>query len=614
MLFLLSFFLVFIAPVAVQGECYAPGPAFPPVNRILNNTFLAQQLKPILDKVVLDNLISAVGWNPDNTSFALLVTSSEGTVWEYYHTASILGDYEDGQPTDVSGDTAFRVASISKTFTVYAVLLENEIGLEDPITKYIPELVEGGHIHEAFLEVQWDQITIRSLASQLSGIRREGGLSDLAVDTVQNPDPIANGFPPVDKSALAPCMKNSTDRACTSEEIFRTARNKTKVFNVNERSSYSNVAFSLLGLALERATGKPYDEVLRDSILKPLGMDHTRTTKPRGSAGIIPYGPNDWAQDLGADNPSGGVYTTPNDLAKYLRSILNSQLLPQSVINEWMKPHSWNAGLNSAYGMPWEILRTTKLTSDGRGTDLITKSGSLTGYYSNIILIPEFGLGLVISVAGDSAARPDLRENVVSALVPATEKLIRDEAKSVYASLFTAWGGDQDWSIKIKVPDEGPGLEVTKWVSNGTDFLSFYGRISGMPNDPEKWQALLIPTGVYTEHNKVNNPKGSTEVWRLTAVPKRDPAVASKVFDDFCITDVDAMMYGGLSIEEFTIYKASENSLVGSDGKMVALMVSIAGMRTYLFRDVRPFGAIGPSHEAARKMQNVQSPLNLNNR
>jgi hypothetical protein len=100
----------------------------------------------------------------------------------------------------------------------------------------------------------------------------------------------------------------------------------------------------------------------------------------------------------------------------------------------------------------------------------------------------------------------------------------------------------------------------------------------------------------------------------LTAVPKRDPAVASKVFDDFCITDVDAMMYGGLSIEEFTIYKASENSLVGSDGKMVALMVSIAGMRTYLFRDVRPFGAIGPSHEAARKMQNVQSPLNLNNR
>ena len=42
------------------------------------------------------------------------------------------------------------------------------------------------------------------------------GLSDLGVDTIQNPDPIANGFPPVDERFLAPCMKNSSDRACTS--------------------------------------------------------------------------------------------------------------------------------------------------------------------------------------------------------------------------------------------------------------------------------------------------------------------------------------------------------------------------------------------------------------
>jgi len=46
---------------------------------------------------------------------------------------------------------------------------------------------------------------------------RIGGLSDLAADTEANPDPIAHGFPPVDERFIAPCMKNSTDRACTSE-------------------------------------------------------------------------------------------------------------------------------------------------------------------------------------------------------------------------------------------------------------------------------------------------------------------------------------------------------------------------------------------------------------
>jgi len=50
-------------------------------------------------------------------------------------------------------------------------------------------------------------------------------------------------------------------------------------------------------------TGRPYDEIIQTSILEPLGMKHTRTTKPKDSAGIIPYGPNDWALPLGADNP-----------------------------------------------------------------------------------------------------------------------------------------------------------------------------------------------------------------------------------------------------------------------------------------------------------------------
>lgn len=64
------------------------------------------------------------------------------------------------------------------------------------------------------------------------------------------------------------------------------------------------MAFSLLGQALERATGKLYSDIISSSILQPLGMNHTRTTKPKDSMGIIPHGFNDWRLYLDAETPS----------------------------------------------------------------------------------------------------------------------------------------------------------------------------------------------------------------------------------------------------------------------------------------------------------------------
>lgn len=85
-------------------------------------------------------------------------------------------------------------------------------------------------------------------------------------------------------------------------EVIAMAAQKPKVFEVNDRSTYSNAAFALLGIILERATGKNYSEIISSSILEPLGMNHTSTTKPKDSMGVIPYGANDWGQELGAEN------------------------------------------------------------------------------------------------------------------------------------------------------------------------------------------------------------------------------------------------------------------------------------------------------------------------
>jgi CubicO group peptidase (beta-lactamase class C family) len=175
----LSFLLVFAFPIAVRAACYIPGPAFPTVDHVLNTTHYSG-LPAKLEAVIADILKHPDGWTINTTSFALQVTTSEETIWDYFYTAPILGEYKDSDPAPVTGDTAFRIASISKSFTVYGVLLENGVSLDDPITKYIPELKEGHWpdgpkgAPKAALLPDWDRITIRSLASQLSGISREG--------------------------------------------------------------------------------------------------------------------------------------------------------------------------------------------------------------------------------------------------------------------------------------------------------------------------------------------------------------------------------------------------------------------------------------------------------
>jgi hypothetical protein len=371
-----------------------------------------------------------------------------------------------------------------------------------------------------------------------------------------------------------PFLLSSLDcrNSLTISEIIQTARKRPKVFAPNDRSTYSNVAFSLLGMVLERATNKSYFDAISSSILQPLGMNHTRVTKPKDSEGVIPVGLNDWAQDIGADNPSGGIYCTANDLSKYLRSILSSTLLPQATINAWMKPHSWTSGTHAAYGMPWEILRTTKLTPDRRGIDIITKGGALTQYYATIIAVPEYGLGFTFLIAGDSPALVDLREKFIATLIPAVELLVREEARNVYAGTWVSGKDESDmnWSLSIEVDDIGPGLRVVDWLSNGTAFLPVYGEIKYMPSDAKKWQARLIPSGIYNDSEGLGS-----EIWRLTAIPDHEEEDKSKVFDDECFTEMDSVMYDGYSIEEFEI---------GRDEGGKGIWMNIRGMRTLLWR------------------------------
>lgn len=259
-----------------------------------------------------------------------------------------------------------------------------------------------------------------------------------------------------------------------------------------------------------------------------------------------------------------------------MRSILSTSLLPPHVVEDWMQPHSWsNRGSTSAYGMPWEILRTTRLTGDERPLDIVTKGGALKAYYSTIAMIPELGIGFSVLVAGNQQTMFVLRDRVTSALVPSIDNTVREAARRTYDgdyALTVDGRVDTDWRLSLEVEEGRPGLHIVEWVSNGTNFLDIYGHLQGVRSS--MWEARLLPSGVQMKDNTV-------EIWRIEITQDRDEGdeAEESVWGDASWTDIDDLQWADKSIGEFRITK-------GDDG--YATKIQMIGLRIELSRIEMP--------------------------
>ena len=86
-------------------------------------------------------------------------------------------------------------------------------------------------------------------------------------------------------------------------ELISGFKRRTAAFAPNYLATYSNVAFILLGLALESLTGQNYEAVISSTIFEPFDLRHTTLTKPADREGAIPNVTNDWNSDLSTYNP-----------------------------------------------------------------------------------------------------------------------------------------------------------------------------------------------------------------------------------------------------------------------------------------------------------------------
>ncbi|KAL8669528.1 MAG: hypothetical protein Q9168_005888 [Polycauliona sp. 1 TL-2023] len=558
--------------ILVQSWRLEPTNPFPPPILEQGNPALDAVFQSLEGKIQEAAKDESSPWITNLTSFSVVVTSAADALWTTSHTAPLLGNYSDGTPTPMSDQSYFRIASISKVFTVLAVLLQEKAGncsLRDPITRYIPELED----HADDDTIDWNSITLETLASQLSGVPREYGMSDFtdpfAGRVLGFDDPSNIGLPPVHGDDVPPCGYNHVgSRPCTRKEIIDGITQRPPMFQPNYKATYGNMNFVLLGLALENMTGLAYPEIVQTTIFNPLGMKRATLTKPADTEGIIPNITNDWYADIGTYGPTGGIYTTPSDLALFARSILTNKLLDKATTNAWFHPHSSSSSYSFAYGMPFEIFRTNSLLPQAseRIQTIVTKSGGLRGYTSQLLLIPEYDIALVVFVAGDGHLASWLREHILGALIPVVDRIARSQTSERLSGSYISSNITINSSLILEVQDRSR-LVITSWISNSTDFLSRYISFS----DPEHrgGKVQLLPSRIS------RGGKGNSEVWRTEFVRDDVPAEGEAVNMNL-IVDVDGFTYASRSLHEF-VFK-----LDGEDGH--ARKVNLPGFRITLDR------------------------------
>lgn len=324
--------------------------------------------------------------------------------------------------------------------------------------------------------------------------------------------------------------------------------------------SYSNIAYNLLGRALETVyPNQTYATIVKNLILDPVGMSSAGFDTPtNSSAAILPTNGEGWNyQPFGNYDPSGGLWSTPNELYLFAQALRNNELLCETETKRWLQPRAFLPSLHQLVGAPWEILRPTDLDIKvSRPIDIYTKSGGVAGYTSYLILIPEYDATITMNVAGNKAttAIQDLLPEVVKAISKFADGLARDQALKKYVGTYKGPSGSNS-TLALSL-DDGPGLKVSAFTMNGAPVVAGIATLQQLPANAS---ARIYPSAQGHGDSK-------KEVWKLL-VEKPAGFINSWAEMD-CATwlTLDPTRYNGLPLD--TIHMKMEE---GADVKHIEL-------------------------------------------
>lgn len=279
------------------------------------------------------------------------------------------------------GDTVMRLGSITKAFTgdVLAHLVANgTVGLSDPLTKWQPDLGPG-------VNGDLDRVTLLNLATHSGGFPRE---------VPHQPGPDDDPFSTITRDAFAGWIKKEPLLFAPGSSIL-----------------YSNFGFDLLAMAMSAAAKKPYPDLLKENITGPLGMKDTGFTLTDEQKARFMMGHDFEGKPL-PDVPtgevivgSGGLYSTPNDLLKWMKWHLDrfspddaeARTLDHALYlnRDGLKTVSGmdESGHMDAMGLGW-----VGMMAKGDRPFILQKAGGLQGTFTYIAFAPARNAAVFIAI------------------------------------------------------------------------------------------------------------------------------------------------------------------------------------------------------------------------
>jgi CubicO group peptidase (beta-lactamase class C family) len=244
-------------------------------------------------------------------------------------------------------NTVYQIGSTTKEFTAAVILKleeDNKLSLEDKLSKFFPKFKRG------------DEITIKNLLTHTSGL----------YEILRDPIAFNEGSQPRSK-----------------EKMLSYFADKPLYFNPGTQYSYCNSGYMMLGLIIEKVTGKSYEQVVKDLILQPLEMTHSGfdfagLKSPYKAIGYTKYTNTikepsiPW--DSTATYSAGALYSTVGDLYKWHNGLLSYKIYNKSSLEKATTPFLEGYGL----GCWIDTILNKKVVSHG-GNIL-----GFTGYFGRI--------------------------------------------------------------------------------------------------------------------------------------------------------------------------------------------------------------------------------------
>jgi CubicO group peptidase (beta-lactamase class C family) len=375
-----------------------------------------------------------------------------------------VADVESG--VEATPDTQFRIGSITKTFTAAAIMQLRDAGkldLEDPLDRH----VEGAAHRPA----------IRRLLSHASGLQRETQ----------------------DQSWL-------TLRFASPDELLETLAQAELVLPSGARFHYSNLAYALLGIVVERVSGVPYMDYVRERLFEPVGL--TRVSfepDPPAAKGYLaqPYADGVWdtvGVRTGAWASAGQLWGTAADICRWGafladpdESVLAAASAEEMRTVQAIDDHErWLSG----YGLGLQLRRDGDRILAGHG-------GSMPGFIARLYFSPK-------------------EKVAVTALTNESEAALGELGLALVRATIEEWPvAPEPWRIGEPPPDEvAPLLGIWFLEASRLVFRWREGRLEARYDGMLDWEQSAV------------FERESDDRWRTVSGPERGEALRILRGDD----------------------------------------------------------------------------------